>query len=396
MITVIGFDGSPLSAEAAKALSSATLVLGGSRHLAGVELPVGVPTIVLGDVAAAIDTVSNHPGDVVVLASGDPGFFGIVRLLRERITADLRVLPAVSAVAAACARLGLAWDDAVVVSAHGRDPRRAVNACRRFDKVVVLTAPGAGPAELAAALHDLDDVQLVVCERLGEADERVVTVSLAEAAQSSWREPNVVIALREPAETAGAARTFAGPVVAADSGLPDDAFACQAGRITKAEIRAWVVARLAPAVGDLIWDLGAGSGSVGIECARRGSAVVLVERSVAACADIEANLISHGVRARLVRADAAVAAAKLPEPDAVFVGGGGIDVLDAALQRRPRRVVVTLASLDRIAGCREAMAAAGYDVDGTVIAASRLAPLPDGTTRLAALNPVVVLSGILA
>ncbi len=176
MITVVGMDGSPLSPPAEAALRSATLVAGGRRHLdalralaaarggpgpapgpraggvAAVAPPgAGVRTVVLGDLGPALDALAAHDGDAVVLASGDPGFFGIVRALRERGLAAV-VLPAVSSVALAFARAGLPWDDAMVVSAHGRDLRPAVNVCRAHPKVAVLTGPGAGPAAIAAAL----------------------------------------------------------------------------------------------------------------------------------------------------------------------------------------------------------------------------------------------------
>ena len=120
MIRVVGWDGSALSPAAVAALAGATLVVGGGRHLAAVDVPAGAGRVVLGDLAAGLDALATHDGDSVVVASGDPGFFGIVRALRRR-GLDFEVLPAVSAVALAFARLGLAWDDAVVVSAHGRD-----------------------------------------------------------------------------------------------------------------------------------------------------------------------------------------------------------------------------------------------------------------------------------
>jgi len=214
MITVIGLDGSPLSPVAAKTIAAASLVIGARRHLAAAGLltatsparpatspdrpaissarsaispdfpatspapaagppprpagpaprpggpaqpagpakPVDGPVIVtLGPLAPALDALAAHDGDAVVLASGDPGFFGIVRALRER-GLDCAVWPAVSSVALAFARARLPWDDAVVVSAHGRDLRHAVNVCRAHLKVAVLTAPGQGPAEVGAAL----------------------------------------------------------------------------------------------------------------------------------------------------------------------------------------------------------------------------------------------------
>ena len=135
MITVVGMDGSPLGPLAEAALAAATLVVGGRRHLAALPVPAGpaavagVRTVVLGELAPALEVLAAHDGDAVVLASGDPGFFGIVRALRERGLAAV-VLPAVSSVALAFARAGLPWDDAAVVSAHGRDLRPAVNVCR--------------------------------------------------------------------------------------------------------------------------------------------------------------------------------------------------------------------------------------------------------------------------
>lgn len=174
MITVIGLDGSPLGAVAQERLAGATLVMGGRRHLREVPLPAGTSVVALrDDPAEALRQVLEVEGPVVVLASGDPGFFGVLRLLRERVPADqIEVLPGVSSIALAFARAGLPWDDAVVVSAHGRDPRHAVAACRAHPKVAVLTAQGAGPAELGAALAGVER-RMCVVERAGLEGERV-------------------------------------------------------------------------------------------------------------------------------------------------------------------------------------------------------------------------------
>ena len=179
MITVVGMDGSALGPKAESALAAATLVVGARRHLAAVPVltaPSRARTIVLGELAPALDALAAHDGDAVILASGDPGFFGIVRALRERAL-SFTVLPAVCSVALAFARAGLAWDDAVVVSAHGRNPRPAVNVCRAYPKVAVLTGPGCGPAEIGAALDGWDR-RLVVAEQLGAENERVTRCGL--------------------------------------------------------------------------------------------------------------------------------------------------------------------------------------------------------------------------
>jgi precorrin-6Y C5,15-methyltransferase (decarboxylating) len=386
VLTVVGWDGGRLPAEAAAALAGATLVAGGARHLAaaGGAVDAGAERVVLGDVPAAVARLAAHVGPAVVVASGDPGFFGIVRALR-RAGLTPAVVPAVSSVAHAFARLGMAWDDALVVSAHGRDLRRAVNACRAHRKVAVLTAPGAGPRELAAALRGVRR-RIVVASRLGTPEERITGPE--EAA-----EPNVTLVLGEPA-AGETARWLAGAQPGPDRwALPEAAFAHRDSMITKAEVRALALARLGPRLGDLVWDVGAGSGSVAVECARLGAAAIAVERDAAACEAIAANAAAHAVEVHVVPGAAPPALAGLPDPDAVFVGGGGPAALAGCLRRRPARVVAAFAGVERIGPALAALSAAGYRPEGTQLQASRLAPLPDGTHRLAATNPVLLVWG---
>ncbi|MFD5346997.1 precorrin-6y C5,15-methyltransferase (decarboxylating) subunit CbiE, partial [Streptomyces anulatus] len=155
-VTVIGWDGSPLTRAATAALSAATLVAGAAHHLALPEVPPHAERIRLGSIDLAARRIAGHRGSAVVLADGDPGFFGVVRTLRAREHGlEVEVVPAVSSVATAFARAGMPWDDAQVVVAHPRTLRRAVNVCRAHHKVAVLTSPGAGPAELALLLDGI-------------------------------------------------------------------------------------------------------------------------------------------------------------------------------------------------------------------------------------------------
>ncbi|GAB4050010.1 bifunctional cobalt-precorrin-7 (C(5))-methyltransferase/cobalt-precorrin-6B (C(15))-methyltransferase [Catellatospora paridis] len=449
-VTVVGHDGGGFGAAAGAALARATLVAGGERHLSGLD--VSAERLVMGPVAPVVARVAAHDGEAVVLASGDPGFFGIVAALR-RAGVEPVVIPAVSSVAAAFARAGLPWDDALVVSAHGRDRldtsarghdpflwtpgappgapgvhkngssgptdgdhgdgpvrhgeqdrrppgggapggglRRAVNVCRAYPKVAVLTAPGSGPAELGAALAGWPRT-LVVAERLGTPQERLVTVEAAQAHAADWADPNVVLVL-DPARPD--VRPGPGWIAGAGPGpagwaLPEAAYAHRDSMITKAEVRAYVLARLGPRLGDLVWDVGAGSGSVAVECARFGAAVIAVERDPAALPLISANAAGLGVW--LVAGDAPGCLAGLPEPDAVFVGGGGPPVLAACAARRPSRLVTAVAGLERVSPALAVLSAAGYRTEGVQLQASRLSPLPDGSHRLAATNPVFVVSG---
>ncbi|WP_239015391.1 precorrin-6y C5,15-methyltransferase (decarboxylating) subunit CbiE [Streptomyces sp. CdTB01] len=397
-ITVVGTGtGAPVPAEV---LAGAGLVVGGRRHLAAAPVPPDAEQVVLGPLAPALDAVERHlekGARVVVLASGDPGFFGIVRVLAERFgSGRLDVRPGVSSVAAAFARAGLTWDDAVVVSAHGRDVRTAVNVCRARPKVAVLTGPGGGPAELGAALRGTGRV-LVVASALGSGAERVERVTPAEAADRDWGPDVSVVLCLDEARATGEVRTVAGaPAGPASWALGEDAFAHRDSMITKFEVRALALARLGPRLGDLVWDVGAGSGSVAVECARFGAAVTAVEKSADGVERIRANAAAHGVDVQVVHGTAPDALSGLGDPDAVFVGGGGADLpaVVAACARRARRtVVVAMAALDRVPAARAALTGAGFACDGVLLQSSRLAPLPGDVTRLAATNPVFLLWG---
>jgi len=381
-VTVIGCLGG-----AVPDAGDATLIIGAARHLSLVDS--AAERVVLGDVAAAVARIAAYDGPAAVLASGDPGFFGIVRTLR-RAGVDVEVRPAPSSVAVAFARLGLPWDDALVVSAHGRALRPAVHACRAYPKVAVLTGPGAGPAELGAALRDVPR-RFVVAQRLGASDERLTETTPAEAAAGTWKDPNVVLVLGD--EPPDDTRWIAGAPPGPDGwALPDDGFDHR--MITRAEVRAIVLARLGPRRGDLVWDVGAGSGSVAVECARFGAAVVAVERDPEAVATIRTNAARHGVEVAVLEGSAPGCLDELPDPDAVFVGGGGLGVLDVCAARRPARLVAAYAAVERVGPAVAALRDAGYPAEGVQLQANRLVPLPDGSHRLAAVNPVHIVSGV--
>jgi len=262
-VTVIGCDGRPPAEDATKALAEARTVIGAPRHLQAAGIPGTAAQLELRHLDEALDALSNSSGPVVVLASGDPGFFGIVRAIRAR-GLEPRVIPAVSSVALAFARLGLDWDDALVVSAHGRDPGQALAAALAHPKAAILTAPGT-TAPLAAGLRAAGK-QVYLAERLGTPEERVGALP-ASADLTDPKDPNILISLDEPRPAGrldepppGAPRWLAGHQGAPDGwALPEDAFTHRDSMITKAEVRALVLARLGPAPGRVIWDVGAGS-----------------------------------------------------------------------------------------------------------------------------------------
>ena len=371
-ISVIGLDGGPLSAEATERLEDAALVAGGKRHLEDLAVAPERAVVFEGNLSAALLRIEAESGPVVVIASGDPGFFGITRLLGERFGAEnLRVLPAVSSVALAFARAGISWDDAVTVSAHGRGPRRAVNVCRAHPKVAVLTSPGFGPAELAGELEGLGRT-FIVAERLGGPDERVFRGDAGSVATGTWEDPNVVLVVDE-GRASGKGWISSGYQSVGRWALPVDAFEHRSGMITKSPTRALALSRLAPGPGDLVWDVGAGSGSVAIECARLGAAAVAVERDPESCDRVRRNAERHGVYVEVVEGTAPDALRDLPAPDAVFVGGTGgafEEIVKLCAVRARRSVVLTLIGIERVVPAGEMLEGCGLEVETTFLQTS--------------------------
>jgi precorrin-6Y C5,15-methyltransferase (decarboxylating) len=232
-----------------------------------------------------------------------------------------------------------------------------------------------------------------VGERLGLPDERVRELTPDQAAAGDFVDPNVVLVL--PADRAGepAPRvTVAGHRGPAGWALPVEAYEHRDSMITKPEVRAVVLARLGPRLGEVVWDVGAGSGSVAVECARFGADVHAVERDPADAERVRRNAAAHGVRVAVVAGTAPAALQGLPQPDAVFVGGGGLAVVEACAARRPARLVVALATLEQVAPVLAATAA--YAPSAVLLQASALAPLGQGH-RLVPGGPVFVVSGAL-
>lgn len=387
-ITVVGVAGhgpDDLRPDGRRALATADLVVGGRRHLDALA-PTGARTAVIeADVEVVLDEVAAESGAVCVLASGDPGFFGVVRSLAARFgSAGLEVHPEPSSVALAFARLGVPWDDAAVVSVHGRPISVAARRLVGLPKAAVLVSPTSPPEALGKELieHGAAHEHVVVCSRLGSADEKVERTDLAGLAAGTWDPLSVVILTSEGGVSDAKSLAW---------GLPDDRFGHRAGMVTKAEVRAIVVSKLELPGTGVLWDVGAGSGSVAVECAGLcpGLTAVAVEQRGDDVERIRRNAAAFGSVVEVVHGEAPDALGPLPDPDRVFVGGGGLTVLDAVLERlRPGgRVVATYAAVDR--------AAAAMDRLGSMVqvGVARGERLPDGGVRLAAENPVFLAWG---
>lgn len=401
-VTVVGIgeDGpAGLRPEALRAVDEASVLVGGERHL-GFFPAHGAERIVFRrDLAALVETLRGRlleGARVAVLASGDPTFFGIApHLVAAFGPGCVRILPSIGSVPLAFARLGLAWEDATVLSAHGRALAPLVRDALSARKLAILTDPGQGPREVAAALLAAGmepEARAWVLERLGGPDERIWSGALADVARWDGASLNVLVILRAADRVRGPRHRLS---------LPDAAYHHRDGQITKSEVRIVSLARLAPRPGDVVWDIGAGSGAVALEaadlCAPTG-VVLAVERSPEQVDLFRRNVARHGVEnVRLVPGEAPAALAELPAPDAVFIGGSGgalESILACALARlRPGgRIVANCALLESALTSVRVLEEHGLTADITQLAVSRGGRLSGGT-HLTALNPVLVVSG---
>jgi len=391
MVHLVGLLGGESFARSSReAVSTATVIAGSASNLQSVIPPRGCRVLVLeSDLAGMLERLAREAADgerVCILCSGDPGFFGLARLATQVVHPRfLRVHPAPSSVSVAFARARMNWEDAVVVSAHGRPggAHAAAEAILRHPKVAALCGPDSPPQligrlaiEAGAGLREV-----LVGTSLCEEGERIWQGNLEDLARGDFDPASVVVA------------TAATPVTSKANlrwGRPEDEFAHLRGMITKAEVRAVAISKLELPSAGVMWDVGAGSGSVSVEVAAvtPGLCVYALERDPSQLQVLRAN--TTGSQVRVLEGEAPEAFDALADPDRVFVGGGGIAVLDAALARlRPGgRAVAVYASMSR--------ALDGAQRLGSMIqlCVSRAAPIgEEGSLRLRAENPVFVCWG---
>lgn len=379
VITVVGIgaDGWPgLSEQARAALRACDVVFGGSRQLDLLPAEVGDRVPWPSPLLPRLDSLlADHAGRArCVLASGDPLLSGIGTTLVRRLGADaVRILPTVSSVTLARARLGWSAEETEVVSSVGRSVHRVSRALAPGRRVLVLSADATTPAALAAVLtaRGFGSSRMVVLENLGGADERRVEGVAAAWAQRPSAALNVVgvECVADPGT----------PVLSCLAGLPDEAFEHD-GQLTKRDLRASALARLAPTPGGLLWDVGAGAGSVAIEWSRAHPAnrALAVERDPGRAARIARNAEALGVPdLEVVTGAAPDALAGRPAPDAIFVGGGvsvpGMLAACLAALVPGGRLVAHGVTLESERALAEAYAAHGGEL--TRIAVEHAAPL---------------------
>jgi precorrin-6Y C5,15-methyltransferase (decarboxylating) len=313
-----GLDG--LTPAARRLLAQAAFVVGGKRHLA-LAGPLNAETLVWpSPIENALDAIeARRGGSVCVLASGDPFFFGVGAMLMRRFAADEMIsFPAPSAFALAASRLGWSEQDCAMLTLHGRPLEAIIPHLQPHARILALSWDDATPAKLAALLaaRGMGRSQLTVCEAMGGPSERIRTAEAQGFALDNIAALNT-IALEVVADRGAR-------VLPRAPGLPDEWFEHD-GQITKREIRAMTLSQLAPRRGELLWDVGSGSGSVAIEwmLADPANNAVAIELRRDRAERIARNALSFGVPGlSVVVGEAPQAFAYLAKPDAIFIGGG--------------------------------------------------------------------------
>lgn len=400
-----------LSRTALNYLQQAQLVIGGSRTL---QLfvdhidPAAKQLDLSGSLSQVPDWIRSAQAEnlhVVVLATGDPLCHGIAAYLASRLCIEaIEVIPNVSTLQLACARLGLPWQDMKFSSVHSKDagewlegaePSHGLYALlrdiRQHDRLAILTSPENTPDRIARMLITEGlavDFEMAVVERLCQLEERTVSgMTITAAAQMPFADPNVVLLWRSTLRQH--------PVL---FGLADASYEQrypEKGLITKNEIRVVSLARMQLRANSVVWDIGAGSGSVGLEAARLCSQghVYAIEKNLDDSAIVRANRKNLGISNHtLIHAKAPDGLQHWPDPDAVFVGGSGGELAELirlimARLKPEGWLVMNFVTLENLGVAVETLKTLGFIWDVLQLQASRSKPILH-MNRMAAENPV--------
>jgi precorrin-6Y C5,15-methyltransferase (decarboxylating) len=382
-------------------IQTADVLSGGARHLDLFPLFSGEKI----EIKKNLDTLPGlfldklaQGKNIVVLASGDPLFFGIGAYLADRIGKDrIQIYPNISAVAAAFARIKESWQDVRVMSFHGRPfENRHLGDFRTHDKLAVFTDPVQTPARICRTLgeNQITDFQICVLERLGSRDETLTWFDPGQPVERDFSEPNLVVFLREKNDPAQS-------VVPVFPGMPDDRFHHEQGLITKPEIRVISLSKLRLQPDHILWDLGAGSGSVSIEASYyiTGGMIYAVEKKDTRIQDIHRNRNTFGVKNLTVcQGHLPGEMETLPDPDRIFIGGGGKDlpsIIRAAGARIKENgiMVINTVLISNMTASLDMLSSMGFDTRIIQVQVNTGHGMPWGQ-MLKSRNPVFIIQGI--
>jgi precorrin-6B C5,15-methyltransferase / cobalt-precorrin-6B C5,C15-methyltransferase len=365
------------------------LLVGGERQLSCFPDYRGETVAIKGGLRELAAALEEEKRNTVILASGDPLFYGIGGYLSSKV--KLEIYPFFSSVQLAFARMKESWQDAYFASVHGRSMKGLIQRMDGCGKVALLTDKENSPSKIARYLlsYGAEEYRAFVAENLGSAGERTGWHSLEEMAAADFSSLNVVILKKT-----GSSPEW--PI-----GIPDEEFLQRRpdkGLITKKEIRTLSLSELKLKKNSVVWDIGTCTGSIAIEAAKiaREGAVFAIEKNEQDLENCHQNMKRFRTDFTAVCGKAPEGLEGFPDPDAVFIGGtaGGMEeILDVCCSRlRPDgRIVLNAATIESLAGAVKAFKDRGYDASVTLAQISKSKPILQ-LTRFEALNPVYIIS----
>lgn len=396
----IGDDGPVgLTAHKLELIRKTDFLAGGERHLEFFPEFTGEKLVVKSNLRELLEILQKKldAGKAsVVLASGDPMFHGIGGYLSRKLPKEsLSILPHMSSMQLAFSAAQVPWEKASLVSVHGKPMENLLEPARSADVIGVFTEDGSTPAKIASYLieRNLNSFEAVVCERLGNEGQTITRLPLADLREKSFDDLNTLILIRV-GET---------PKLRYPIGFPDESFAQRKpdqGLITKSEIRTLSLAKLGLSPYSVVWDVGAGSGSVSIEAALLCPAghVYAIEKNEHDIVNVRENIRRyHAANVIPIHARAPDCFKDIPaDPDAVFIGGSSgsmFDILQQLLQRLSPggRIVVNLATVENLAETLKSVQELELEFDLTQVQISRGKAILN-MTRFVALNPVYIIA----
>ena len=401
-IVGIGDDGvDGMTAQARRFLEAAEVLLGPESCATLLPAALAGRLEISSGLDDLVERIERHAGSrVVVLASGDPLFYGTARYVCGKLGKDrFEVVPHVSSMQLAFARVKESWEEAFLANLSGQSIERVIDKIRTSETVGLFTSEQWPPAAVARTLLEegIDYFQAYVCENLGSPDERVTQGSLAEIAKEAFSGLNVMILVRK-----APVADKPGQVGTRLFGNPDDCFLQsrpKRGLLTPAEVRALALSELGLRPDSVMWDVGAGSGSVGLEAARiaRDGTVHAIEMDPDDHHLIIENVQRFGVtNLRAVLGKAPEAWGRLPDPDAIYVGGSGRDVsmlVEEAWKRLKAggRLVTACNSIENLAAVHAMLRARSGDAAYWMVNIARGIEQMD-RIRFESLNPTFLIA----
>jgi len=387
---ITGWEG--FGAKALEMVAKADVLIGHQRHL-DIFPDFQGTKMVLGDLSELLEFLKHTEQRIALLASGDPTFFGISRFLLRNLSKErVEIFPNVTSMQYAFARIKEPWDDAIFVSVHGRGMNAAIDKIVAAEKACILTDKINTPAAVAAELIErgAEGYEAWICEDLGLPTEKFTRTDVRGLLESTPSDLNILILIKtyEP-------NLAQYPLI----GIDDDEFQTSKKLITKQEVRAVTLAKLQLQDDLVMWDIGAGSGSVSIEASNLmpNGRIFALERNAQSVQFISENLKKFCARnVRLIEAYAPDGLEDLPDPDRVFIGGAGgnleeiIDTVDKRLKPEGM-IIVNAVTLDTLTKAVEFLEDHGYQVEVTCINVSRTRKLTE-FKMFESHNPVYIIT----